>query len=119
MKPRSRHAKNSLSGRIHIIAHWRGICSLCLLVGLGFALGGSALFASITFASPAGRLLRFIVGGGLILLGLMQAGYLANAVSKVGALSSPFMRQAARWRGRNPALGFAVLGFAYPLAGFG
>jgi len=55
----------------------------------------------------------------LILLGLMQLGRLSNWGGRVGALSSPLMRWQARYRGRHPTAGFAVLGFAYPLAGFG
>lgn len=96
-----------------------GASAFLLISGIVLALGGSALFASVTFPSIAGRLIRLITGTVLILLGLMQLGWLANWVGRIGALASPLMRWQARARRQHPAAGFAVLGFAYPLAGFG
>lgn len=42
--------------------------------GLLIAAGGAVLFSGVTFASPAGRLIRAVVGVFLIGLGLIQLG---------------------------------------------
>lgn len=90
-----------------------------LLAGVVIALGGQALFAGVTFTSPAGIAIRSIVGGLLVLLGLIQTGSLPLSLHAVGKLALPLTRWQARLRRERPAAGFAVFGFAYVLAGFG
>ncbi len=90
-----------------------------LLAGVVIAIGGQALFAGMTFTSPAGVTIRSIVGGLLVLLGLMQTGILPLSLHVVSDLALPLTRWQARLRRERPVAGFAVFGFAYVLAGFG
>lgn len=90
-----------------------------IIASTGLVLGGSVLYASITFTSIAGRVIRTITGLILILLGLVQLSVLPNPLSFVTNISAPLLRYQARTRRQQPALGFAILGFAYPMAGFG
>lgn len=96
-----------------------GAATFLLLIGLVIALGGEALLAGVTFESPAGRLIRTVVGPVLILLGLMQMGVLPFSFHGVERLARPLMRTQARYRRTVPMLGFGLLGFGYVLAGFG
>lgn len=97
-----------------------GAAVFLLILGLAVALGGGAIFKDVTFASTAGRAIRIVVGGLLILLGLIQLDVIPfaslYAVSKLGRSLSGLQ---ARQRRRRPVLGFAIFGFGYPLAGFG
>ncbi len=97
-----------------------GAAVFLLILGLAVALGGGAIFKDVTFASTAGRVIRIVVGGLLILLGLVQLDVIPfaslYAVSKLGRSLSGLQ---ARQRRRRPVLGFAIFGFGYPLAGFG
>ncbi len=77
------------------------------------------MFASVTFTSTAGRLLRLLVGALLIVLGLIQLERLPVSLGVVDAFATPLLRSQARERRRRPLLGFTLLGFAYPIAGFG
>lgn len=96
-----------------------GATAFFALAGIGLAVGGSALFASVTFTSVAGRIIRLLTGSTLIVLGLMQLEKLPNVLTAAIQIASPLMRYQARHRGQAPALSFFVFGFAYPLAGFG
>jgi cytochrome c-type biogenesis protein len=96
-----------------------GATTFLLISGAVLALGGEALFAGVTFASTQGRIIRAIVGTGLIILGLIQLGRIPLSLEVVGRLATPLMKTQARERRRRPFLAFAILGFAYPLAGFG
>ncbi|MGQ0702882.1 MAG: cation transporter [Gemmatimonadales bacterium] len=96
-----------------------GAALFLLLAGIGIALGGGALFAKVTFTSRAGVLIRAVVGGVLILLGLVQLGVLPNPLHAVEAVAWPILRRQARLRQQHPALGFGLFGFGYLLAGFG
>ncbi|MPY89453.1 MAG: hypothetical protein GEU99_16190 [Luteitalea sp.] len=96
-----------------------GAALFLLLVGMGIAAGGGALFAGVTFTSPAGRALRIGTGTALIALGLVQLGALPNPLHAVAALARPLQRAQARSRRRSRVLGFGVFGFGYLLAGFG
>ena len=97
-----------------------GAAVFLLILGLAVALGGGAIFKDVTFASTAGRAIRIVVGGLLILLGLIQLNVIPfaslYAISKLGRSLSGLQ---ARQRRRRPVLGFAIFGFGYPLAGFG
>jgi len=90
-----------------------------ILLGIGLVLGASALYASITFTSLAGRIIRTVTAIVLTLLGLAQLEILPNPLDFVTNVSAPLLRQQAKARRRRPTLGFAILGFAYPMAGFG
>jgi cytochrome c-type biogenesis protein len=97
-----------------------GAATFLLIGGLVIAAGGAALFAGVTFDSPAGRIIRIIVGVVLIVLGLMQVGVLPNYFHNLERLVRPWARwQASYRRQASPVLGFAVFGFGYLLAGFG
>jgi copper chaperone len=96
-----------------------GAAMFLILGGLVIALGGEALFAGVVFTSPAGRLIRAVVGLGLIGLGLMQAGILPFSLHAVEHVSRPLLRSQAHYRRHSPFLGFTIFGFGYLLAGFG
>lgn len=90
-----------------------------LLAGIVVALGGGALFAGVVFLSPEGMILRAVLGGFLILLGLIQLGLLPVPLHAVESLAKPLLRAQARERRRRVTFGFALFGFGYLLAGFG
>ena len=90
-----------------------------LLSGVVIALGGEALFAGVTFTSPAGITIRSVVGVLLVVLGLIQTGVLPFSMHAVSNLALPLTRWQARLRRERPVAGFGVFGFAYVLAGFG
>lgn len=90
-----------------------------LLAGVVIALGGEALFAGVTFTSPAGIAIRAVVGILLIVLGLIQAGLLPFSMHRVSDLVQPMLGRQARMRREQPVAGFALFGFGYVLAGFG
>lgn len=96
-----------------------GAGTFLLLAGLIVALGGGALFEGVVFLSPEGMILRAILGGFLILLGLVQLGVLPVPLHAVENLARPLLRAQARERRHRPAVGFALFGFGYLLAGFG
>lgn len=90
-----------------------------VLAGFVLLFGGSSLFASVTFTSGAGRIIRLITGILLIILGLMQLERLPNVLTIISTAVTPLVRFQARHRRQFPKLSFFVLGFAYPTAGFG
>ncbi len=96
-----------------------GAAAFMVLVGVVIALGGQAMFAGVTFTSPAGIAIRTIVGVGLIALGLIQAGILPFSMHGVSRLVKPILGSQAGLRRDRPLSGFALFGFAYVLAGFG
>lgn len=96
-----------------------GAALFLLLAGLLIALGGSALFAGVTFTSTAGRTIRSVVGLVLILLGLIQLGVVPLSFHGASAVATPMLRRQARLRREHPTLAFGLYGFAYLLAGFG
>lgn len=96
-----------------------GAAVFLLLAGLGIALGGGALFREVTFTSVAGRILRAVVGGMLIVLGLVQLGVLPSPLHAVESLARPLLGRQAELRRRRPTAGFVLFGFGYLVAGFG
>lgn len=97
-----------------------GASAFLLLAGFFIALGGGVLFEGVTFTSTAGVIIRAVVGGFLILLGLFQLNVIpAPGFHTVSRLSEPLSRAQARQRRQRPVLGFAMFGFGYLLAGFG
>ncbi len=97
-----------------------GAATFMILVGLGISLGGEALFAEVTFGSPAAIALRATAGSLLILLGLIQTGVLSISFhGAVKGITRPLARVQARLRQRRPVAGYVLFGFGYVLAGFG
>ncbi|CAN5780883.1 hypothetical protein BH23ACT11_BH23ACT11_24770 [soil metagenome] len=97
-----------------------GAFGFFLIAGALVALGAGVFFENVTFTSASGRILRLLVGAFLILLGLFQLNRLPSPDFRaVSRLSEPLSRYQARRRRQRPALGFALFGFGYPLAGFG
>lgn len=96
-----------------------GAAGFLVLFGAVIAFGGQALFADVTFTSPAGIAIRIVVGVLLIFLGLIQTGVLALSMHRVSRLAQPMLRTQARLRRQRPVAGFALFGFGYVLAGFG
>ena len=82
-------------------------------------MAGTALFAGVTFTSIVGRLIRAVVGVGLLLLGLIQLGRLPVSFRGLEPAIHGLLRQQAGLRRRRPLLGHAMFGFGYVLAGFG
>lgn len=96
-----------------------GAAVFLLVAGAAVALGAGTLFAGVTFTSVAGKAIRTIIGIGLIALGLVQLGVIPVSFHGIDRLARPLMRAQASERRERPTLGYAVLGFAYVLAGFG
>lgn len=96
-----------------------GASVFVLGVGAVIAAGGRGLAGSVTFTSATGRAIRATVGGGLVVLGLVQLGVLRLPFHAVERIARPLSERQARLRREHPVLGFAVFGFGYLLAGFG
>ena len=96
-----------------------GASLFLLLAGGALALGASSFFREVTFTSPAGRVIRSVVGTVLILMGLIQLGKLPNIFDQTWRVAAPLLKTQARMRQSNPTLSFGLYGFAYILAGFG
>lgn len=96
-----------------------GAGAFLLLAGLAIAAGGGVLFEQVTFDSTAGIMIRSIVGGLLILLGLVQVGVLPTPFHAVERTAQPMLRRQARLRREHPVAGHGLFGFGYVLAGFG
>jgi len=96
-----------------------GAALFMLLAGIVIALGGSAMFAGITFTSTAGITIRTVIGLMLIVLGLIQIGLVPMSFHGTEGLTTPLLRRQARLRKEHPMLAFGLFGFSYILAGFG
>lgn len=102
-------------------AVWIAVGAATFVVGLGLAIaaGGAGLAQSVTFDSVAGRTLRGVVGGGLILLGLAQTGVIAVNLRRFEPAIHRLLGRQASLRRRRPVAGYLMFGFAYLAAGFG
>lgn len=96
-----------------------GAAGFLIIFGLVTALAGTSIFAGVTFTSTAGIAIRTVVGSLLILLGVMQLDWLPFSFRAADRLALPLLRAQAQERRDKPYRGFAMLGFAYPIAGFG
>lgn len=96
-----------------------GASFFLLLTGAAIAFGGGSLFAQVTFTSTAGRVIRFVIGALLMLLGLIQLEAIAVSFHGVEDLARPLLRAQSQLRREYPALAFAIFGFAYLITGFG
>ena len=96
-----------------------GAATFLLITGAVLALGAAPIIARITFASPAGRLLRFFTGMVLLGFGWWQwQGRSLNA-SFLNRLLQPLWRAEARLRRQRSTIRVGFYGFSYILAGFG
>lgn len=93
-----------------------GVSLFLLLLGAAVAAGAGPLVRQVTFTSAPGRILRLVVGAGLILLGLRQ---MTGRIGVADRLKERIVRAQARTRRRSSHLGFGLFGFGYVLAGFG
>lgn len=94
-----------------------GVSLFLLLLGGAIAGGAGPWVQKVTFTSTPGRILRVVVGGFLILLGLAQMrGWRFGFADR---LQRPLLRAQAGLRRSSPKLGFGLFGFGYVLAGFG
>lgn len=96
-----------------------GVTLFLLLAGAAIALGAAPLFARVTFASTAGRVIRLAAGALLVLLGVLQWRGVAPGSGTAYRVVKPIMEAQARLRQREPTLAFGLFGFGYILAGFG
>src|SRR5665811_1754448 len=96
-----------------------GAALFMLLAGIVIAVGGSALFAGITFTSTAGITIRTVIGLLLIVLGVIQLGLIPVSFHGAEGITTPLLRRQARLRKEHPLLAFGLFGFTYVLAGFG
>lgn len=108
--------RRSLSRAIWIAA---GAATFVIALGLVIAAGGAGLASSVTFDSVAGRTLRGVVGGGLIIFGLIQIGTISANLRRFEPATHRLLGRQAALRRRRPVAGFFVFGFAYLAAGFG
>lgn len=83
------------------------------------ALGAAPLFARVTFASTAGRVIRLAAGSILLLLGVFQWRGVSPGSGAVYWVARPLMSAQARLRQERPTLAFGLFGFGYILAGLG
>lgn len=96
-----------------------GAATFVIVLGLIIAAGGAGLASSVTFDSAAGRILRGVVGGGLIIFGLIQIGAVGANLRRFEPAVHRLLRRQATLRRRRPIAGYFVFGFAYLAAGFG
>ena len=96
-----------------------GAAVFLLLLGMAIGLIGGTLLRGVTFTSPPGRILRAAVGLFLIGLGLIQLNRLQVSLRHFEPAIHGLLKRQARLRRSQPTVGFALFGFAYPLAGFG
>ncbi len=96
-----------------------GAATFLLLTGAAMAVGAAPIMARITFANPAGRLLRLFAGLVLIGFGWWQFQGRSFNVGWLNSLLQPLWRSEARLRHRRSTLSTGLYGFGYILAGFG
>lgn len=96
-----------------------GAATFVIVLGLFIAAGGAGLASSVTFDSVAGRTLRGVVGGGLVIFGLIQIGTIRANLRRFEPSVHRLLGRQASLRRRRPVAGFFVFGFAYLAAGFG
>jgi cytochrome c biogenesis protein CcdA len=96
-----------------------GAVAFLLLLRVLLAGAGRGLAGGITFISTRGRILRVMVGLGLVVLGLVQTERLrVNLRAAEPAIHGLLGRQVSLRR-RHPLVGLAVFGAGYLAAGFG
>ena len=96
-----------------------GAAVFLALTAAVIAAGGQVLVGSVTFLSPAGRIIRTLGGVLLVFFGLVQLGRIRVDFGRIAALARPILHRQAEARRQAPMAGFALFGFAYLVAGFG
>ena len=96
-----------------------GAVVFVLGVGVLFALGGRGLAGAVTFTSTSGRVIRFVVGVLLIVLGLVQTGRIRLSLERLDLGAHERLLERARLGGDRSLAGNVVFGFGYLAAGFG
>lgn len=96
-----------------------GATLFLVLAGGLIALGGGRLFAGVTFTSTAGRIIRAVVGAGLLVLGLAQVGVIRLPFDRIAVAASPLWPKRSQLQQRPSLWGYTLYGFGYLLAGFG
>jgi hypothetical protein len=96
-----------------------GVLVFLAATGSLIAAGGRTLIEGVTFTSLAGRVIRALVGLGLVVLGLAQLERLRLPFGAVARLAHPLLQTQARMRRRAPAVGFVIFGFVYLVASAG
>jgi cytochrome c-type biogenesis protein len=96
-----------------------GAAVFLLGIGAVIAVLGGSLLGGVTFTSTAGRVIRLLVGLGLIGLGLIQLERLPVSLRRFEPAMHGYLRRQAQLRRRRPLLGFGLFGFGYLLAGVG
>jgi len=96
-----------------------GVILSLALIGLAIAFGAGFILARFTFTSPAGRLLRLMVGLLLIGFGARQLRGHTLAASWIATILLPLWEWQYRLRRRGEMIGYGLYGFGYVLAGIG
>jgi cytochrome c biogenesis protein CcdA len=107
------------SALVFAAAFSAGAVAFVLSFGALIGLGGRGIASSVTFTSPTGIAIRILVGLLLVVLGLIQAEVLPVSFHAVEGLTRPILQRQASFRREHPVGGFAALGFAYLIIGFG
>lgn len=113
---RAEASPRSLAGSVLLVA--AGAATFLALVAVVVGLTGGWLGGVVNFTSPAGRTLRFVVAGFLLVFGARQAGLVrmrAGWLDRVSALAARTLDPSRR---ALPGRDF-LYGFGYLLAGFG
>ncbi|MGH3442912.1 MAG: cytochrome c biogenesis protein CcdA [Nitriliruptorales bacterium] len=115
-EPRGRRLRRAV-----VFATALSVGAVVFVVGLGalIALGGGGVAGAVTFTSTPGRIIRVVVGGLLIVLGLVQTERIGISFRAAEPAIHGFLKRQARLRRERPIVGNAVFGFGYLAAGFG
>lgn len=96
-----------------------GAVAFVAMFGLILSLGGAALARQFTFASTQGRILRGVVAGLLIVMGLIQLGRVRNPFGRLTRLAEPIDRARSDLGDETKLTSHVLYGFGYLIAGFG
>lgn len=119
-EPKGEDRRTALSRAFqHAAALALGATVFLVLTGGIIAAGGRSFLEGVTFTSTAGRSIRAVLGLLLVVLGLIQLGVVRAPFHRLATLARPLLVTQAHARRKAPAVGFAIFGFAYLLAGFG
>ncbi len=96
-----------------------GATAFLLLTGVVLAIGAAPLVARLNFGSPAGRVLRGLVGLLLLSAGAWQMKGRSLTLSRLTTVLTPLWNRQDQLRRDRRALGPFLYGFGYIVAGFG
>ncbi len=96
-----------------------GATVFLLIIGSVIAFAGAPIFEGVVFASTEGIILRSVVGAVLIILGLVQFGFIRLPLPPVQDLTDSLV-ESVREKKSAAGLGrVSLFGFGYLVAGFG